>query len=97
MHAIHLDLQIHFMKLNERESIVDFINLNIVFVFDYSAPPQGFGPCGMPPNQAQYHQPQQQPPQAPPQQQSSTIYSTQLSQASYGSNQVCSLLNHSIC
>lgn len=53
-----------------------------------SAPPQGFGPCGMPPNQAQYHQPQPQPPQAPQQQQSATIYSTQLSQASYGSNQV---------
>lgn len=41
----------------------------------------------MPPNQAQYHQPQQQA-QAPTQQ-PATIYATQLSQASYGSNQVC--------
>lgn len=41
----------------------------------------------MPPNQAQYQQPHQQPPQAPPQQ-PATIYATQLSQASYGSNQV---------
>lgn len=42
----------------------------------------------MPPNQAQYQQPQQQLPQAALQQQTGTIYSTQLSQASYGSNQV---------
>lgn len=46
----------------------------------------------MPPNQSQYHQPQQQqqqqPQQVPPQQQSSTIYATQMPQASYGSNQV---------
>ncbi|XP_055313029.1 protein enabled isoform X2 [Sitodiplosis mosellana] len=61
-----------------------------------SAPPQGFGPCGMPPNQAQYHQPQPQPPQAPPQQQSATIYSTQLSQASYGSNQNMAQYNQPI-
>lgn len=42
----------------------------------------------MPPNQAQYQQPQQQLPQAALQQQTGTIYSPQLSQASYGSNQV---------
>lgn len=64
-----------------------FIDL---LVYDCSAPPQGFG---MPPNQGQYHQPQQQqPPQAPPQQPSGTIYATQLSQASYGSNQVKSYI-----
>ncbi|XP_031640425.1 protein enabled isoform X2 [Contarinia nasturtii] len=63
-----------------------------------SAPPQGFGPCGIPPNQGQYHQPQQQqqPPQAPPQQQAGTIYSSQLSQASYGSNQNMAQYNQPI-
>lgn len=70
-------------------TVQNSLNLEHFFLicsfFICSAPPQGFG---MPPNQAQYHQPQQQLPQAPPPQQSATIYSTQLSQASYGSNQV---------
>lgn len=47
----------------------------------------------MPVNQTQYHQPQQQQQQAPPQQQSTTIYATQMPQASYGSNQVCASSN----
>lgn len=52
-----------------------------------SAPPQGFGsPGGMMPPQTQYHQTQQQ-------QQATPIYSTQLSQGSYGSNQVSHDLN----
>lgn len=59
----------------------------ISFFLYYSAPPQGFGPAGLLPSQPQYHQPQQQQQQPPPQQ-STTIYSTQLSQGSYGSNQV---------